>query len=228
MIIELCCGIGRFNTDEDYITIDIDRTVIPTICADIRWLPLRPGLKPKLLHCSPPCTYVSEARRWAYGWNPEGVAETLRLLAACYDACVYLEPETFTLENPTGIVSALGRKVIFHYDKKDIYQIGSNFFSNIQCKYRATWNKSCYSWTDWRRQLGKWIDDLTVCFVKAVSLRFRNARCLDCSSDEFSVSYQFGDIGQDFFDLLLSFLSFNIRGIILDYEKNITQFNEFL
>jgi site-specific DNA-cytosine methylase len=135
LIVNLCCGLGRFTDDE--ISIDIDRKTKPTIIADVRWLPLRPALRPKLLHCSPPCTYVSEARRWAYGWNPKGVAETLEIIAACYHACVYLEADTFTLENPTGLVTALGQNVKFHYDKKDIYQIETNFFSNKKGLERA-------------------------------------------------------------------------------------------
>ena len=86
MIIDLCSGLGRWPTKEEVIRIDIQRKTKPTIIADIKHLPLRRGLKPRLCHASPPCKYVSKARRWGYGWNPKGIAESLRLVACCYDA----------------------------------------------------------------------------------------------------------------------------------------------
>ena len=138
MIIDLCSGIGRFesNTDE-VIRIDIDPSVKPDIVADIRYLPLRPGLKPKLVHASPPCTFVSKARRWAYGWNPKGVAESMRLLAACYDAFGYLEGETCSIENPAGLEDILGHKIQFQYDKYDIKNATTNFYLNKKAQKRA-------------------------------------------------------------------------------------------
>jgi len=41
MIIDLCSGMGRFE-GENVISIDYDPKTKPTICADIRYLPLRP------------------------------------------------------------------------------------------------------------------------------------------------------------------------------------------
>lgn len=84
MIIDLCSGIGRFESStEEVISIDINPETKPTICADIHHLPLRPGLKPRLVWASPTCSYVSKARRWATGYNPKGIAESFRLIAAC-------------------------------------------------------------------------------------------------------------------------------------------------
>ncbi len=136
MIIDLCSGNGRWP-DDDVVRIDMDRKTRPTILADIRYLPLRPGLKPKLVHASPPCLYVSKARRWRWGWNPKGVAESFRLLAACYDAFDYLEGETCTLEQPAGLGDLLGHKITFRYNKADIKNATTNFYSNNKSLKRA-------------------------------------------------------------------------------------------
>ncbi len=138
MIIDLCCGIGRFKSpDEEVITIDFDPKTKPDIVADIRYLPLRPGLRPRHCHASPPCTYFSKARRWRYGWNPKGVAESLRLIAACYDAFAYLEAENCSLENPQAIEEILGHKLKFKYDKADIKNATTNFYLNKKALKRA-------------------------------------------------------------------------------------------
>ena len=138
MIIDLFCGIGRFQSpNEDVISIDIQRKVKPTIIADIRYLPLRQGLKPRLCHASPPCKYVSKAKRWAHGWNPKGVAESFRLIASCYEAFSYLEAKTCTLEQPAGLEDLLGFKVQFKYDKYDLGKCTTNFYSNNKSLKRA-------------------------------------------------------------------------------------------
>lgn len=138
LIIELCCGLGRFERPgADIISIDIDRKVKPTILADIRHLPLRPDLRPDLLHASPPCTYISKARRWGIGWNPLGIAETFRLYAACYEAAYYLNAKNFTLEQPRGLEDLLGTKVQFKYDKTDLKNCTTNFYSNNKGLKRA-------------------------------------------------------------------------------------------
>src|SRR5207245_2536450 len=101
MIIDLCCGLGLSEwLEDDVVGIDIDPSVRPTIVADIRYLPLRKGIKPKIAHASPPCKYFSLARSLRTGYNEEGLAESFRLVAACFDAFAWLEPEMWTLENP--------------------------------------------------------------------------------------------------------------------------------
>jgi len=144
MIVDLCCGIGRFKSpDEEVISIDINRKTKPTIIADIRHLPLRPKLKPRLCHASPPCKYVSKARRWGVhngGWSPKGIAESLKLIAACYEAFAYLDADTCTLEQPRGIEDILGVKVQFKYDKSpDAYHRNctANFYTNNLSLKRA-------------------------------------------------------------------------------------------
>lgn len=138
LIIDLCCGIGRFeNPDYETIRIDMDAKTKPDIVADIRYLPLKPGLKPHLVHASPPCEYNSKARRWAWGWNPLGTAEGLELIAACYKAFAYLEAENCSLENPQGIEDILGHKVKFKYDKYDMKNCTTNFYLSKKAAKRA-------------------------------------------------------------------------------------------
>lgn len=101
MIIDLCCGYGRFE-GEDVISIDINPKVKPTIVADIEHLPLRPNLRPKLCHASPPCTYFSYAQLFHTYLDEKGMAASLRLVAACFEAFAYLNPVKWTMENPKG------------------------------------------------------------------------------------------------------------------------------
>ena len=136
MMIDLCCGIGRFKGD-DIISIDIDPKTKPTICADIRHLPLKPGLAPEHCHASPPCTYFSKARRWAWGWHPKGISESLKLVAACYEAFDYLKAKNCSLELPKGLEDILGSKIQFKYDKYDIKNTTTNFYLNKKSLKRA-------------------------------------------------------------------------------------------
>ena len=103
MIIDLCCGIGRFPGVHT-VSIDFDPKTRPTIIADISNLPLRPKLRPKLCHASPPCKYFSYARARRRGYNEGGIADSLRLVASCFDAFYYLEAKNWTLENPYGVL----------------------------------------------------------------------------------------------------------------------------
>lgn len=136
MIIDLCCGQGRFP-GEEVISIDFDKKHKPTIQADIRHLPLKSKIKPKLLHASPPCTYISKARRWRWGYNLQGIAESFKLIASCYEAALYLEAQNFSLEQPAGLEEYLGRKVTFRYPKYDIKTCKTNFYLSWKATKRA-------------------------------------------------------------------------------------------
>jgi hypothetical protein len=105
--------------------------------ADIRHLPLRPGIEPDLVHASIPCEYISKARRWAYGINPLGIAETFELIAAAYRAFDYLKAKNCSFENPAGLEDMLGHKVKFKYDKADIRNTTTNFYLNKKSQKRA-------------------------------------------------------------------------------------------
>jgi hypothetical protein len=136
LIIDLCCGIGRFQGD-NIISIDYDKNVRPTICADIKHLPLRQDLNIRHVHASPTCTYFSKARRWAYGWNPKGIAESLKLIASCYEAFAYLGCKSNSLENPAGLEQILGHKVQFKYDKYDHKSCTTNFYLSRKSHKRS-------------------------------------------------------------------------------------------
>ena len=137
MIIDLCCGIGRF-LGEDVISIDVQRKVKPTIIADIRHLPLRPNLKPRLVHASPPCKYFSYGSIRKHGYNEKGLAESLRLVAACFEAFAYLQPNMWTLENPNGLL----RRIVppnakTHYTAYDLTHKDTCFWSDNRELKRA-------------------------------------------------------------------------------------------
>ncbi len=109
MIIDLCCGLGKWPTDDEVISVDTNPKVKPTIVGDVRYLPLRKGIKPRLVHASPPCRFFSYARlRSIESYDERGIAESLRIVAACFDAFKWLEADTWTLENPQGVL----RKII--------------------------------------------------------------------------------------------------------------------
>lgn len=143
MIIELFSGLGRFETDEDVICIGIQRETRPTICADVRFLPLRPALKPRLLHGSPPCKYFSYARlvisrkRSVELYEPEGIADSLRLVAAFFDAVGYLEPASWTLENPLSLLGKFLNESLISYEAGDYKHKRTNFWSNSRSLKRA-------------------------------------------------------------------------------------------
>ena len=138
MIIDLCCGKGRFESqNEEIISIDIDRKVKPTIIADVRYLPLKANLKPRLCHASPPCKYLSIARV-RFGYHEEGIAETLRLVATCFDAFKYLAAQTWTLENPKGLLRKfLPTDIEVVYVAHDLMHKATNFWSNNRALKRA-------------------------------------------------------------------------------------------
>lgn len=140
MIIDLCCGLGRFEAPEQVISIDIQKKVRPTIVADVMHLPLRPKLRPRLCHASPPCNYFSIARmnKKTRGYNCKGIAESLRLVAACFDAFQYLEPEMWTLENPRGMLNRImPTDIECTYEAHDLKFKRTNFWSNNRTLKRA-------------------------------------------------------------------------------------------
>jgi site-specific DNA-cytosine methylase len=136
MIIDLCSGLGRWS--EEAVSIDIDRKTRPTIQADIRYLPLRKGIKPKHLHASPPCKYFSIARVRHFGYDEKGLAESFRIVAACFDAIDWLEPETWTIENPQGVLKRiLPSDVKTNYRAYDYPHKPTSFWSNNKSLKRA-------------------------------------------------------------------------------------------
>ena len=136
MIIDLCCGIGRFEAD-NVISIDFDPKVKPTICADIRHLPLRPGIRPDHVHASPPCTYFSIARQRRFGLDTGGIGESMDIVAACFHAFDYLKTKHWTLENPLGFLSRLLNETKISYEVYDLKNKKTNFYSNMKSLKRS-------------------------------------------------------------------------------------------
>ena len=145
MIIDLCCGVGRFEGD-DVISIDSNIKAKPTICADIRRLPLRKALKPDHVHASPPCTYFSVARFMSTTKNAktrsdpidsEGIAQSLEIVAACFHAFDYLEAKHWTLENPVGYLGKLLNQKVIKYKTKLFKHKPTHFWSDKRGMERA-------------------------------------------------------------------------------------------
>ena len=67
LVIDLCAGLGGFSQafldDPAYevVTVELNKKQKPTICADVRYLPLKKGLEPVALLASPPCNHFSLA-----------------------------------------------------------------------------------------------------------------------------------------------------------------------
>ena len=139
MIIDLFCGIGRFEREGvNVVSIDSDPKTKPTILADIRFLPLRARIRPDLVHASPPCTYFSVARARFMGWSCEGIAETLELVAAAYHAFHHLEAKNWTLENPIGYLGKLFNQTrIEHGGIHDYTHKPTNYWSDMRGLRRA-------------------------------------------------------------------------------------------
>ena len=134
MRLDLCSGIGIW--DSDTIRVDIDPKVKPDIVADIRTLKFPPGTNFEHIHASIPCTYISRARRWRWGWNPLGIAETFRLAAAAFDIFASYG-QSYSFEWPAGFEDFLGKKVSFTYDKSDIRNATTNFYLGRKALRRA-------------------------------------------------------------------------------------------
>jgi site-specific DNA-cytosine methylase len=136
MIIDLCSGLGRWS--EEAISIDIDPKTRPTIVADVKHLPLRQAIRPKLIHASPPCKYLSNARARRYGFDEKGIAESLDIIAACFRAFDWLEPEMWTLENPLGVLRRLIQPTAStEYKAGDYKHKKTDFWSNNKALKRA-------------------------------------------------------------------------------------------
>jgi hypothetical protein len=133
VIVELFSGIGRSldPLDPEVVRIDFDPKTRPTICADVRFLPLRPGLRPKLVHASPPCKYFSNMRMAAFGPDWAGLGDSFDLVGAAFHAADYLEAERITLETPMrGMLASLLHKRTVIYKAGDYHHKPTNFYSS--------------------------------------------------------------------------------------------------
>ena len=105
LVIDLCAGLGGFSqafkNDSNYevITIELNKKQKPTICADVRYLPLRKNLKPAVQVASPPCNHFSLA---CLQFPRVGVKTALEIVGACFEAVAWLKPDLWLIENPRG------------------------------------------------------------------------------------------------------------------------------
>ena len=105
LCVDLCSGLGGFSQafnkspDWEVITVDIQRKFKPTICADVRFLPLRENLQPDLLLASPPCERFSIA---CHTFPKIGIKKAMELVGATFEAVAWLKPKEWLIENPMG------------------------------------------------------------------------------------------------------------------------------
>lgn len=105
LCIDLCAGLGGFSrafkTDPEWevITVEINKKQKPTICADVRHLPLKHNLTPDCLLMGPPCERNSIA---CAQWPKRGIGLALEVVGACLEAVVSLKPKAWLMENPKG------------------------------------------------------------------------------------------------------------------------------
>lgn len=138
-VIDLCSGLEGFSQafkqDSNYevITIELDKKFKPTICADVRYLPLRKNLQPKVLLASPPCNHFSFA---CLQFPREGVMTALQIVGACFEAVAYLKPKKWLIENPRGrlrhIIGKPKQTVRYSdYDKDIKWMKTTDFWGNL-------------------------------------------------------------------------------------------------
>lgn len=81
------------------VTIELNKKFKPTICADVRYLPLKADLKPDVLLASPECGKFSLMSNF---FPKPGIRGALELVGACLEAVPYLKPKKWVMENPQG------------------------------------------------------------------------------------------------------------------------------
>jgi hypothetical protein len=103
LCIDLCAGLGGFSQafkdDKEWevVTVELSKKFKPTIYADVRHLPFKQNLKPKVLLASPPCTFFSLA---CPQFPRIGIKQALEVVGACLEAVAFLKPEKYLIENP--------------------------------------------------------------------------------------------------------------------------------
>mgnify|MGYP003152555367 FL=1 len=134
-IIDICSGLGggtqSFLNNPGYEVIKLDSNikVKPTICCDIRYLPIKDNLKPDLVWCSPPCTNLSLAK--SKNWINHNIKDTFSIIGGCLDAIYRLKPKKWCLENPKGRLRwFLPGSIEIEYATYDMPKKKTNLWSN--------------------------------------------------------------------------------------------------
>ncbi len=139
LCIDLCSGKEGFSSafkldpNWEVVTVDIVKKFRPTICADVRYLPIKPGLQPDALLMSPPCN------RWSIAnpkWPLPGIQLACEIVGACLEAVATLKPKKWIMENPRGRLRWIigdPRHVIRYSDYDFSYplQKATDFWGNV-------------------------------------------------------------------------------------------------
>jgi site-specific DNA-cytosine methylase len=139
LVIDVCAGLGGFSQafkdDPEYevVTIEVNKKQRPTICADVRYLPLKKDLAPVLLLQSPPCNHFSLA---CLQFPRVGVKQALEVVGACFEAVAWLKPKRWLIENPRGrlrhIIGKPPQTVRYSdYDSEITMMKTTDFWGNI-------------------------------------------------------------------------------------------------
>jgi hypothetical protein len=110
LCIDLCAGLGGFSqafkddSEWEVVTVELNKKQKPTICADVRYLPLKKALAPVALLASPPCNHFSLA---CLQFPRIGVKQALEVVGACFEAVAWLKPKRWLIENPRGRLRAI-------------------------------------------------------------------------------------------------------------------------
>lgn len=105
LCIDLCAGMGGFSSafknaeDWEVVTVELDKRFKPTICADVKHLPLKENLQPDCMLMGPPCERNSIA---CSQWPKKGIGLAFEVVGACLEAVVALKPKAWLMENPKG------------------------------------------------------------------------------------------------------------------------------
>ena len=140
LCIDLCAGLKGFSQafeeskEWEVITLEINKKQKPTIQADVKHLPLRPGLDPEVLLASPPCNHFSLA---CLQFPRKGVKNALEIVGACFEAVAILKPKYWFIENPRGRLRGIIGKPkttirYSDYDSKIKMMKTTDFWGNIQ------------------------------------------------------------------------------------------------
>jgi hypothetical protein len=105
LCVDLCSGLGGFSqafqedSEWQVVTVELEKKFKPTVCADVRYLPLKKNLEPEVLLASPPCNHFSLA---CLQFPRIGVKLALEIVGACFEAVAWLKPKLWLIENPRG------------------------------------------------------------------------------------------------------------------------------